>query len=547
MNSIDAHDSGDLIQIISENLNECMEDIFDERNNYLMEEACEFLSCLETLSHCKNQAMKELIEEVVASSKALFGELAESDIPINQILNIKSNVDDVHITDNQLLPDVYVFSTLYDKGYIKNSYMQMHVATQLQTMKSTISDLMGKDRVGRALRPKNPRLLVSDWIDYQSVTGWNSALAKGSMEALPSIESLLTAMLPQPDCLEQSIEEGTYEDMSVNTLMSYTFASVAALVVKQEFELTKGYYDILEDLISFQRIFGLNGFFISSVMAVNLAFAIRLHRVYLENSDRDNGEAPENRLARTLQEKILRENAETFERWTKDERNLSILLPSKNDYPRELATFMQEIQSVFGFSVAKEAVHWELPIPITMQSLRDDTLQEGLCDNMLEESVKIGLGIAEIEATIESMMESYDEGKDASTRLDSLTERFQVESEQTEATNPFGTLSVIQIHATIMEHQNRLFNNALRYDRGALKTSLAENLLMLEWLDPMLCGSNLSIGEVKVLKEDAIQMDFQNKKYIDVVEMDSMESLHAYVKDNREDLTNGIVAIVNGT
>lgn len=98
-----------------------------------------------------------------------------------------------------------------------------------------------------------------------------------------------------------------------------------------------------------------------------------------------------------------------------------------------------------------------------------------------------------------------------------------------------------------MEHQNRLFNNALRHDHDALKISLAENLLMLDWMCPMLeKGKGLNVGELKLLAEDAKQMDFQNEKYIDVVETDSMESLREYVNNNREDLTNGVLAIVNG-
>lgn len=397
MDNIQAHKLGKLDQVISESLTECVEDIFDERNGYLIEEACDFISCLESLSFCENSETKELIEATIRSAKNEFDEVSESEIPINQLLNIKSNMGDTHITDdNQPVPDVAVFSTLYNKGYIKDSYMQKHVATQLQAMRSTVLDLMGKDRVSGALRPKTPRVSVFDWIDYQSVTGWNNSLAKGSMTVLPSIEFLLTAMLPSSDCLEQSVEEGIYDAMSVNMLMSYIFASVAALVAKQGVEITKGYYDFLEDLISFQRNFGSNGFFVANAMALNLAFAISVCSQKSEGAEASG-------LATVLQDNALRQNAKTFERWTEDERNSSILLPSKNDYPKKLASLLQKAQTVFGISIADQVKKLGIPIPITMRGLSDSRL-EGRCDNMLEESVKIGLGITEID-TVESLME----------------------------------------------------------------------------------------------------------------------------------------------
>lgn len=542
MDNIQAHKLSGIDHVISESLAECIENIFDERNGYLVEEACDFISCLESLfsCFCENSETGELLEATIRTAKERYDEVSESEIPINQLLNIKSNMGITHITDdNQPLPDVFVFSTLYNKGYIKDSYMQKHVATQLQTLRSTALDLMGKDRVSGALRPKTPQVSISDWIDYQSVTGWNSSLAKGTMAELPSIETLLTAMLPQSDRLGQSIEEGTYDAMSVNMLMSYVFASVVASIVKQGLEITKGYYDFLEDLISFQRNFGSNGFFVANAMALNLAFVIELQ---LQIGD----VAEPKGLAAILQDSVLRQNAKTFERWAEDERNSSILLPSRNDYPNKLASLLQKAQTVFGISVTDQAAKLGVPIPISMQKLSGNTL-EGRRDNMLEESVKIGLGIAEID-TIESLMEGdIINGEVPSTCSDSLAEGLQVESWQMEGASPLASLSILQIHRTIMEHQNRLFNNALRHDHDALKISLAENLLLLDLVNPMLQkGMGLNLGELKLLAEDAKQMDFQNKKYIDVVETDSMESLREYADDNRVDLTNGILAIVKG-
>ena len=545
MDSARAHEISGMDQVISENLQSCIEDIFDERGEYMTEDACDFILSLEALGSCEGKTTEGIIKNTIETSKERLYELSETEIPINQLINIKSNMGyQSHIIDNQPLPGVVVFSTLYDKGYIKDSYMQKRVASQLQTLRSTVSDLMGTDRVSRALRPNTSRMLVSDWIDSQSVTNWNNKLIEGSVTELPSVESLVSAILPPLDCLEQSIVDGTYDDMIVNTLTSYTMATVVALIVKQELEKTKGYFERLEDLISFQRNFGLNGFLVMNIMAVNLAFAIRLCQDRSECERLGGNGSFEECL------EMLQKYARMFEQWTKVEKNLSILLPSKYIYPKELASLMRKIQDVFGFSISEEAADWHnhmgIPIPITMQCLYVPEPMDGSCDNMLEESAKIGLGLAEIE-DMASLMESETAEEVRTSCLDSLTDKFQVESEQHQSANLFESLPVLRIHRTIMEHQNRLFNNALRYDRDALKTSLAENLLMLEWLEPIVASdSKLSTGERKLLTEDVVQMGYQNRKYIDVVETDSMESLQAYVNDSRGNLTNVIAAIVNG-
>lgn len=539
MDNKQAHMTSSMHQVIEESLKEYIADVFDDRNDYLTEEAYDFILCLEGLKNCENEKTKELLEDTITQSKELLQDLAETElIPINQIVNIKSNARSSRMDDNQPLPDVAVFSTLYDKGYIKDSYMQKRVANQLQSVKLTAANLMKNNRADRTLR-SNPRVLVTDWIDYQSITGWNDKLIESSLTELPSIEALLSAMLPSPDCLGQSIVDGTYEDMSVNTLMSYAFATVVALIVKQE-SLKEENYSIMKELLSLRSKVGLNGFFVSNAIAFNLAFAMRLYGNHKGTvlSD-DDAVAFGDTMA------ALQKNASTFKQWAIEEKNTTILLPSKNVYPKELASLLQKVETAFGFSIAKEAAMVGIPIPISMKELSADIAEEGVFGNMLEESVKIGRGLAEIEDI--AWITEDDTAGAVQNCLDSLAEGFQVESEHDSTANPFASLSTTKIHAIVVECQNRLFTNALRHDRDALQASLAENLLMLEWLNPILSGTILNVGEKKLLKKDAVQMDFQNKKYIGLVETDSMESLLTYADDNRERLCSEIFGTVKTT
>lgn len=542
MDNKQAHMTSNMHQAIEESLKEYVADVFDDRNDYMTEEAYDFILCLESLKNCENEKTKELLECTITESKERLQDLAESElIPINQIVNIKSNAGISRMDDNRPLPDVAVFSTLYNKGYIKDSYMQKRVAGQLQSVKLAAANLMKNGLADRTLR-SNPRVLVTDWIDYQSITDWNDKLIRSTsseLSSLPSVKELLSAMLPSSDCLEQSIVEGTFEDMSVNTLMSYTFATVVALIVKQE-SLKEENYSIIKELFSLRSKVGLNGFFVANAMASNLAFAMRLYEDHKGTVLSDDDWGAFHDILGTLQR-----NANTFRQWANEEKNMTILLPSKNVYPKELASLLQKVQTAFGFSISEEVASWGIPIPMSMKGLSADVAEEGVFGNMLEESVKIGRGLMEIE-DIAWTTESNTAGA-VQNCLDSLAEGFQVESERNGAANPFASLSTTKIHAIIMECQNRLFTNALRYDRDALQANLAENLLMLEWLNPVLGDTNLSAGEKKLLKRDAIQMDFQNKKYIGLVETDSMESLLTYADDNRERLCLEIFATVKTT
>lgn len=514
-----------IAELLSENLSESVENIFDERNDNMIDEGIDFVQCLKSVLPCESATLSSIVQETINTCMNKIYLLEESDVTINHFLNMKDNMDEVHIDSNQPLPDVSVFTTLYDKGYIKDSYMQKHITRQSHSLKSTLSNLMGGEWVSRTLRPHTPQTSLNDWIDSNLIFDWNRRLASSKFDELPSAEELTKVLMLQTNRLPKSIADSTYEDMSVNAVMCYEFSALVALITKQELNQTL-IRNVVEKMTLFATKFGLNGFFLCCCMVMNL--------VYAKVSLKDDSE-----MTRTADAWKSMKNAERFNNWV--DEGQSITLPNKDIFPCELSSLLGTLEQIFDFNVTSEDARvLGLPTPILMsERIRDENNDERQNGMILKESVKIGQGLTEVE-TFEPTVGENGSVKGSSSSLDSLVERLQVES-GSELGNVFWeTLSPTKIHSAIMENQSRLFHNALRHEYDALKSNLAANLIMMEELRPLL-STEFGSAERTLLERDIAQMEYNNNKYIGVVETGSNESVELYAKSHWEELLSGIV------
>lgn len=521
-------------QIISESLSECIENIFDQRNPEMINESIEFVQCLRSVVSCDDKDISSIIQESIDVCMEKIYLLEENDVTINHFLNMKDNMSN-HIIGNQSLPDVSVFTTLYDKGYIKDSYMRKHIVRQTHSLKSTLSDLMGRDWVSRALRPHTPQTSLNDWIDCDIIFEWNRKLLSSDIDGLPSVEDMVRALMFQTKDLLKSIADGTYEDMCVNAVMCYEFAALTALIAKQESHqnLIKS---IITRMILFGNKFGKNGFFICCCIIMNLLYA----KISLDSSSD---------VDRTANIWKSDQTAELLNTWATE--NQKITLPNKDIFPCELSSLLGTLEQTFDFKVTSEdAKILRLPTPILMieriQSENNDERQSGM---ILEESVKIGQGLTEVETFETNVGDNDSLMENSSSSLDSLVERFQVESGDELMNNLFETLSPAQIHSTIMENQNRLFHNALRHESDALKSNIAANFVMMEELHLLLdakSDTRLDFAERTLLEADLSQMGYHNSKYIGIVGTDSKESVKQYAENHRRELLDDMAKIANG-
>lgn len=377
----------DMESIIIENLTETMNDIFDDRNDDCIEEGIQFIQTISSIKNTISSTLKGVFENMLGQCMESLKILDENDVSINQFVNMKDNMgDEKSPIGNQPLSNVEVFTTLYDKGYIKEPYMQKHIASQTHSLKSTVSDLMGRDWMSGILDSKATQTSLNDWIDGNYILEWNKELATTNMLDLNALnkKDLMEAIMFQTTKLHESIADGTYEDMCVNAIMCYEFAALVALIAKlgHTLENDSKIKNIVKRLVSFGESFGKNDFFACCCMVINLLYAeSAFHR-----------ESNQDRISILYHSAS---NADLFNSWIGNR----LRLPNKDIFPCKLSSLLESLELEFDFRVTRDdAKSLGLPTPILMPERicgeDNDTRPNGM---ILEESVKFGQSFSDIE------------------------------------------------------------------------------------------------------------------------------------------------------
>ena len=520
-------------KVINDNLKNSINSIFDIRNDGCVDSAMEFMSTLSSIEHTTSDNLTTILHNYLLEAFDKFDSIVESDDDFAKFTNMKNNMEDNSIS-NQPISEVEAFSTLYDKGYIEDSYMQKHIARQNQELKSTFSNLMGGEWNG-SLADGNPsktiQVSVNDWIDADFIVALNDNIRGGEIldASAFSIKTFIGKLLVNSKGFEElSIIGDIYVDINTNAFMCVNFAVLASLIAGLESNENnlKRVQNTMNRLKSFGNSKGVNDFFACSCMVLNAAYHIAASAIgnneYLGNSVY---------------------YAKVFSQWYDGYR---VLLPNRDKFPHELSLLLKSLQSEYEFRLTKidlEELH--IPVPVLMSDMfdgkNDDERQSGM---ILEESVKIGQSL---QKCICGYDVNYDDVTVESQPLDSLVERFQVESEGSENTYDI-EMTIPELHKAIAENSNRLFHNASRHENDALKSNLAMNVLLMEKANFVIESKGDSLGisnqEKMMIWKDLTQMEYQNERYIGIVEAYSNESVLDYANSNRTNLLKEMAKMV---
>ena len=521
-----------MCSIINESLNESISSIFDIRNEKCVEEAIEFVTTLSSLTGVTSPLFTS-IRNYLSDELEKIDDIIDNDEDEEKIINMKNNMKDSFIS-NQPISEVEAFSTLYDKGYIEDSYMQKHIARINQELKSTFSNLMGGkwNGVSKDDNPLTPiQISVNDWIDADMIVGLNNIICEGKIfdTSVFDIKSLIRKLLVDPKGFDtSSIFGDTYMDMNTNAFMCVNFASLAFLIT--ELESDENNLKRVENTMNRLKLFGynkgVNDFFTCSCMVLNVSYCTL-----------SKGMGNSEHLKKSCQ------FARIFSEWYD---GYKVSLPNKQFFPQELSRLLKSLQMEYGFGLTKEDLkELHIPVPVLMPDMVDgedeDERQSGM---ILEESVKIGQSLQKCICDFDT---SYDDTAVGIHPLDSLVEGFQVESEGGN-TDSDVKMSVVELHKVIVENSNRLFHNASRHNNDALKSNLAMNLLLTERANFILesdgNGLEMSNPEKILIVKDLTQMEYQNNRYIGIVEACSNESVHEYANSNRDTLLKEMIDMV---
>ena len=506
--------------IIEENLRLSIESIFDERNENCILECEEFISTLLSISRTSSP-LCDTIYHCLTETFDMCDEFIDNDEDIIKITNIKSNMGD-NLISNQFVSDVEAFTTLYNKGYIKDDYMQKHITSQVHELKTTISDLMGRDWNGWANGSSNSiQYSVNDWINGDFLVNLNDMICNKEFDTSVSNPDIINSLLFKSKDFSRFIMDGTYEDMDTNASMCTKFAILAALITSRSLKdenLLRKIAITVDRLEAFGCEHGVNDFYTCSCMVINY--------IYYSLAQDMGYKYYINRAV---------SHAVKLKEWFDGHK---VLLPKVN-FPYVISSLLKSLESEYEFGLCAQDMR-KLGIPlnplmISDYSETDDERQSGM---LFEESVKIGQSLSNC-----MRWDNIDIETNESPVLDSLVERFQVESDM--KNDKLVDMSVLELHSAIMVNSNRLFHNASRHEYNALKLNLATNLIMMEKANSFMeSNDGISRHEKIMIWKDLTQMEYQNNRYIGIVEACSNESVQQYAKSNKDKILTDMTKFV---
>ena len=457
--------------------------------------------------------------EVAGICGNLLQEGSESD----ELNNEYNAEDDSSHEPRQPLSDVQAFSTLYDKGLIDKSNVSKYVASQKQDLRSTLSNLMGREWASRAWSSMAPKTQINAWIDADKLLSWNKSIILGKVEDLPSSIELATALLFNTSNLESTIADGIYEDMCVNAIVCYHFAALVASVAKQDKDIMDKLKDLYEtdcDYFGFIENFGCNSIFALCHTALGILRAILL---------RDNG-LPLDSNCKASAEETEASWDNSYGRNAGRYFCLDIGSSFKESYIMELCRVLTKLEKRHGYQLSQEdADAFKIPHSILLGDEFPSYKQPNVCSEAVLSQFedKLVAGCEALE-TIVGYCETV------SSETDSLGST-QVESVITADNTVKPVLShQIITFATVNE---QTFNNALaRGDMQEAVRCLAMNIVIEQELFPKI-ESNGVCANIRAMND----IRYKNARYISVVETGSQESVSRYVEEHRGELLDEVL------
>lgn len=471
----------------------------------------EFLQC------CGSPMCQRVIQEALAITTDYIENSAERD----EIKDIMGTNNTVKENPTAICSDVELFCMLYQKGIVTDDTMQTLRTSQFHGLVSTFSDLMGEERKGRAYGPtKTPPIPLQDWLDgWEYLEARNRELCNGDLSTISNgnDKELLRCLKFHTEKLPLAISDGTYDDMCVNAVICYTFMVLAAGAIQRSKEANwnkkvalKETDEVLRMLQDFIEKYEGNAYMVLGAMLMMVIYQ---------------------RLLVPFSVKLSDKYAIAFSK-TFDKNNYKI--PNYTDFPLEVRRLISKLESFYDVRLTEDdAIVFHIPIPfpftwwqfaktsprniLLWDELKDEELGKNLCGKVPKN---------ELPQTITEAM-------------DSLVSGFQVES------GVFENLGVVdftalELHQGISDQLNQMLQQVVQEDLSAIWETIATNLVVAEDVKEMIHSVSkpeLSKNDCLLLEQDLYKMDYQNKKYIGIVEATKNDaSIQNYAKSHKEQL-----------
>lgn len=456
------------------------------------------LRTLQELAGYPNPIFQPVFLEAISLVKNHIEESPEKE----EIEDIMRGNNIMNTSGRELSSDADFFHLLYQKGIVTDDGMQRHRTSQFYALVSTFSDLVDEERKGRAFGPtKTPPIPLQDWLaEWEYLEARNKELSHGDLSALSnkSDKELLHCLLFSTEKLSLAIYPNMYDDMCANAVISYTFLILAAGLVQRSKETTWNPHTAFKEakrVLSYiqntiERVGGENAFLVLGAMLLVIVYQRLL--------------APHQMMLPTKFASYL---ADTFD---PNKLKINNQLIFSSEFKSLCARLEKECQ--VGLT-EEDAIIFGIPQPFIFpwwrflpNHPRPIALWEELKEEVCAKKSKEGVVETELPKTI---MEA----------MDSLVNGFQVESGAPTDTG-LTLYSAMELHQILCKHQNQMLRQVIQEDVEALWETIATNLVIAKEVQEQLLNMD-SFGtssERSLLGQDLFKMDYQNKKYIGIVE-----------------------------
>ena len=484
------------------------------------------LRTLQELAAYPNPMFQQVFMEAISLVKNHIEQSPEKE----EVENIMRGNNIMNTSGRELSSDADFFHLLYQKGIVTDDGMQRHRTSQFYALVSTFSDLVGEERKGRTYGSrKTPPIPLQDWlVEWEYLEARNKELSHGDLSALSnkSNKELLCCLLFPTEKLPLAIYQDMYDDMCANAIICYTFLVLAAGLVQRSKETTWNPDTVFKEakrVLSYvQNVIekvGGNAFLVLGAMLLVIIYQRLLmpYQIKLPTNFASY-------LADTFDpNKIKITNRANFSFEFK-----SLCAQLEKDCQAGLT---EEDAIVFGIPQSFVFPWWHFLKKHSQPIALWDELKEEMLAKKSSENVKE----KELPKTITEAM-------------DSLVSGFQVESGAPTEVG-LASYSVMELHQILKKHQNQMLRQVIQGDVDALWETIATNLVIAEEVQEQLKAESfigMTSMEHSLLGQDLLKMDYQNKKYIGIVEAAKPDaSIQEYATSHKKQLLHSLLEKCN--
>lgn len=448
-------------------------------------------------------------------------ELSTDSNELNNDNNAESNTPHGR---RQSLSNAQAFSALYDTDVLDKFRVSKYVASQKQDMKSTLSDLMGKEWASRAWSSTTPKININAWIRADKILEWNKSILLGKVDDLPSYTDLAGALLFNTDDLKSTIADGIYEDMCVNAIVCYDFAALVAAVARQNkptIDKLKDQYETECEFYGFMTNSGCNSIFTLCHGALVVLRAIMLTEsgLPLDSNCKHGADC------------VVASFDNSWGKTPNTYYDMTIGNSFRENYVMQLCRVLKSIERRHSFSLGQnDADTFKIPRSILMGDKFPHMHSETSLEQLHQVEEMLSEGCDKLEMIVS---ECENDGNES----DSLALGLQVESGPI-TEQSFRTLSIGQVVRFAMLNEHNLSKAVVKNDMKEAMMHLATSVVIENTFFPLFWDmDNCS----PLNKQTMFDIRYKNQKYTSIVETGSTESVSQYIQEHRQEIVSDIL------